>query len=340
MSPGAELGAADLLQVAVARRGGGRWSPTSLAQGRRLGPAARLGNGLGVGGEQDREPQPDGDLEREAEAVPGAEVRRRLQQRSTAMSVTRTAVISTTNMTGLRASSRGSSLRKACGQRRAQRARVEDAAACAEARRSGFGVRPASTKRWKRRVPRAGVEGHRDGPRHALERLPGRRSSCSTIGPSASAGKKLSAPTMRTTPTSRPTTDGRWSGTCPGDGATRRLAAIEPAIARIGTIIANRPIEHRQGAGHVVEGRVAGEAGERRAVVARLAGEGVQDLAEAVRARVERPGLARRGRGRERREAEDARGQDEDDEHGHLHLEAPRSSCPGTPACARPSGRR
>ena len=43
--------------------------------------------------------------------------------------------------------------------------------------------------------------------------------------------------------------------------------------------------EHGQPAGHVVEGRVAGQAGEGRAVVARLAGVGVEDLAEAVRAR-------------------------------------------------------
>src|SRR6266571_1119657 len=46
------------------------------------------------------------------------------------------------------------------------------------------------------------------------------------------------------------------------------------------------PEEHRDRAGEVVEGRVAGQAGERRAVVVPLGGERVEDLGEAVGAQV------------------------------------------------------
>ncbi len=79
-----------------------------------------------------------------------------------------------------------------------------------------------------------GCEGHQNS-------LPALLRSWSTIGPSASAGKKVSAPTMMITPISSPTHIGPVVGNVPSDGATRRLPAMEPAMARIGTIMAYRP---------------------------------------------------------------------------------------------------
>ena len=102
----AQLGRADVLERPVGAPAVGDRLRPGPAQRRCLGPAARLGDGLGVGREQDREPQPDGDLDLEAEA--GRAARRGADagdvERRPA-SVTRTAVISTTKITGLRTSS-------------------------------------------------------------------------------------------------------------------------------------------------------------------------------------------------------------------------------------------
>src|ERR1700704_726968 len=64
---------------------------------------------------------------------------------------------------------------------------------------------------------------------------------CSTMGPSASAGKNVSPPTITTTPTTRPTNRPPVVGKVPADGGTDFLAASEPAIAMAGMIIQNRP---------------------------------------------------------------------------------------------------
>ncbi len=117
----------------------------------------------------------------------------------------------------------------------------------------------------------------------------------------------------------------------PNSGAGRRERAERRRDAALGGHRAGQgedrddhPVpsqQHREGAGDVVEGRVPGQAGERRPVVAGLAAERVQDLAEAVRAGVERAGEARLGHRGDGREAEDAGSQHQDDEHRHLHLE-------------------
>ena len=60
------------------------------------------------------------------------------------------------------------------------------------------------------------------------------RSRCSTIGPSASAGMKVSAPTMITTPISMATNSGVCVGSVPGLAGTIFLRASEPAIASVG----------------------------------------------------------------------------------------------------------
>src|SRR3984893_9284416 len=64
---------------------------------------------------------------------------------------------------------------------------------------------------------------------------------CSTMGPSASAGKNVRPPTMAITPTTRPTNRPPVVGKVPADGGTDFLAASEPAIAMAGMIIQNRP---------------------------------------------------------------------------------------------------
>src|SRR5664280_3326926 len=79
--------------------------------------------------------------------------------------------------------------------------------------------------------------------------------------------------------------------------------------------------EHRKASRQVVEEGVAAQAGESRAVVAGLAGVGVEDLAEAVRPCVEWAGKTRwRDRG-DGREDEDAGAHREHGQHRHLDLE-------------------
>ncbi len=117
----------------------------------------------------------------------------------------------------------------------------------------------------------AGAATEIDGHESHQETFPAFWRSCSTIGPSASAGKNVSAPTMITTPMSRTTHRTPVVGNVPSDGATLRLARHR---AGEGQDRDDHPVaadEHREAAGDVVEGRVAGQAGEGRAVVARLA---------------------------------------------------------------------
>ena len=62
------------------------------------------------------------------------------------------------------------------------------------------------------------------------------------MGPSASAGRKVSPATTRTTPTTKPPKSGVWVGKVPALAGTTCLRAIEPAIASTGMISRNRPI--------------------------------------------------------------------------------------------------
>ena len=73
--------------------------------------AAALGDRLGEVAEEHGEPQPDRDREREPRRVPAAARRVPAEGLTIQISVVSTAPTSTTNMTGLRAMSRGSSLR-------------------------------------------------------------------------------------------------------------------------------------------------------------------------------------------------------------------------------------
>src|SRR5262249_6655081 len=59
---------------------------------------------------------------------------------------------------------------------------------------------------------------------------------CSTTGPSASAGRNVSAPTSSTVPTSRTTKSGPCVGSVPAPAGTSFLRASAPASARTTTI--------------------------------------------------------------------------------------------------------
>ena len=61
------------------------------------------------------------------------------------------------------------------------------------------------------------------------------------IGPSESAGKKVSAPTSKIVPTSNVVKSGPETGKVPALVAMCFFRASEPASARIGTIMAKRP---------------------------------------------------------------------------------------------------
>jgi hypothetical protein len=71
--------------------------------------------------------------------------------------------------------------------------------------------------------------------------VPALIASCSTIGPSASAGKKVRPPMITITPITRPTNQPPVVGNVPADAGIYFLAASEPAIAMVGMIIQNRP---------------------------------------------------------------------------------------------------
>ena len=60
-------------------------------------------------------------------------------------------------------------------------------------------------------------------------------------GPSEKAGKKVNAPTIRITPTSRKLKSGPVTGNVPADSGTFFLAASEPAMPRIGISMKKRP---------------------------------------------------------------------------------------------------
>ena len=61
------------------------------------------------------------------------------------------------------------------------------------------------------------------------------------MGPRLSAGKNVSAPTIRITEISNTVNNGPVTGNVPSDSGTCFLAARLPAIARIGMIMKKRP---------------------------------------------------------------------------------------------------
>ena len=65
--------------------------------------------------------------------------------------------------------------------------------------------------------------------------------SASAIGPSAKLGMKVSAPTIRITPTKSPTKSREPVGKVPALGGVTGFWAMEPAMARTGTKVRKRP---------------------------------------------------------------------------------------------------
>src|SRR5215469_7931422 len=66
-------------------------------------------------------------------------------------------------------------------------------------------------------------------------------SKCSSTGPRLSAGKNVSAPTIRITPISKTVNRGVVTGKVPRDGGTYFFWARLPAMASMGMIIKKRP---------------------------------------------------------------------------------------------------
>src|SRR6202171_49759 len=161
-------------------------------------------------------------------------------------------------MTGLRACQRGSSFFRASPM-------------------AGTRIEVSARLVWRRRYVGVAVDTTMCSVSPYLNSCPACSCRCSRIGPSASAGKKVSAPTIRTTPISNPVKSGVPVGKVPALAGTIFFLTIDPARARDGENEneATKPHRGRQG-GVVVEG-VAREARERAAVVAGRRGERVKD---------------------------------------------------------------
>ena len=171
--------------------------------------------------------------------------------------------------------------------------------------------------------------------------LPASIRKCSTIGPSASAGKNSRPPTIRITPTSRPTNSGPWVGKVPAEGGTLRLGGERAGDRHHRHDVAEAAEQHGDAERGVVPGRVGGEAGEGRAVVAGRRGVGVEDFAAGHAGRHWRgSSSADRQHRRDGGEAEDRRAAGSARASIASFISAPRSSCRDIPACARPSARR
>ena len=163
--------------------------------------------------------------------------------------------------------------------------------------RSQLHERVADRAAHDRRVEeRAAAAARPCAVRGAVEELPGAASSrCSTIGPSESAGKNVSALTIRMTPRSSSDEQRRRDR----EGARRlrrRPSSGEESGEREHRHHHREAADERGEPEHrvVVVGR-ARQPGERAAVVGRGRREGVEDLGEAVRAGVVESGQIRPG---------------------------------------------
>ena len=172
--------------------------------------------------------------------------------------MTSAATTSVTKITGLRTSWRGSSLTKASRDRRAAGS-PDRTAMCAIAGCLDMDV--VRQKVW-----------------------PASIAKCSTMGPRARAGKNCRPPRIRMMPMSRPTN----SGAVGREGAGRRrhlgLGGQRAGDRQHRHDIGEAAEQHGDAERRVVPGRVGGQAGEGRAVVAGRRGVGVEDLGQPVRA--------------------------------------------------------
>ena len=285
--------------------GDGLAARAAQAVGLRL--AAPFGDGLGEIGEQHREPEPGGDLAREQRRSRRSRGRGR-RARSPAAATT-----SVTKITGLRTSSRGSSLLKASRTRRRR-------------------IAPSNIEHGRLSVFAHGAS--------CQKVLPASIWKCSTMGPRASAGKILQAAEDQDHADQQADEQRPVGREGAGRGAELRLGGQRAGDRHHRHDVGEAAEQHRDAERRVVPGRVGGEAGEGRAVVAGRRRVGVEDLGQAVRAGIEQAGEALRDHGGDGREAQDRRAAGSAPPASPSSSPSPRSSCRGTPACGRPSGRR
>ena len=234
---------------------------------------------------------------------------------------------STTNITGLRASVRGSSLRSASSAARRAIGAVEQ--------RPGAGRAAAHLRRPRRgsRVARCQCSASWSWCRPHSER-------CSTIGPSARAGKNVRPATMTIAPATSAPYSGESVGNVPAVTGTSLLANERTADRQRGDDEEEATHQHRQALRHGVPVGVRCPGRRtpsrccwrpRRSCRAPPTGRAVRGSGAWTRPsrsppRRPRtratPAASRSGRAR------------------RASSRRPGSSCRGTPACARPSGRR
>ena len=163
---------------------------------------------------------------------------------------------------------------------------------------------------------------------------------CSTIGPSARAGKNVRPATMTIAPATRPPNSGESVGNVPAVTGTRLLAHERAADGQRRDDQEEAADQHREALGHRVPVGAGALAGERRAVVVGRRGVVVEHLRQAVRPRVEDRRRRRVEHDRRRRRSRAGRPAWRSGTARRASSRGPGSSCRGTPACARPSGRR
>ncbi len=219
-----------------------------LAQIIGLGLAAPLGHRFGEIREADREPQPQRDLQFESDQ------RQLLPARTflTRMIVTARAVTSTTNITGLRAWMRGSNLR------------IESTSA------------PLTMSLSHSAVALRSAIGNYSCLQNSLPCIIAR---CSTMGPSASAGKKVSAATIRITATSRITKMAPLVGKVPALARNRPFGRQRTGQREHRHLHHETPEQHHDRERHIVERCVGVESAEGRSVVGGRLAVRIQHLA-------------------------------------------------------------
>ncbi len=173
------------------------------------------------------------------------------------ITVVMTLPISTTNMTGLPIILRGFSLSSASSSGAAARSSIPRLLSCL--------AMPEPQKVFPAPISR-----------------------CSRIGPRLKAGKNVSAPTMMMTPISKTVNNGVVTGKRPQRRRNILLLRQVAGNRQHGDDHQEAAHQHGDAAGDVVPGRVAVQSAEGRAVVGRLRGECIDNLAEAVRAGIQR----------------------------------------------------
>ena len=233
-SPGLRVECRDLAPVAVLGRGHelGLGLGAGAPQGGRLRLAAALGHGFGQVREQQRDPQPADDLGREADtAGPGGEVAHQEHggEHGDDLDHEHDRVLDHRPRV---------ELAEHLGQRRQQDRRVEQ-----RGHRHPLALPMALERRRLRDHDLVSAQ----------NRVPPSIARCSTIGPRARAGKKVRPPTIRMTPTSRPTNRAPLVGRVPSEGGRPLLGGERASHRQHRHDHAEAAEQHRDAQGRVVE---------------------------------------------------------------------------------------